>query len=952
MNRGNTKGKANGGDDDTEETTEQTTNDTTGEAEDNEDDISISETENDDDEERKIATLTANYKEYKNIELNIPELICKLEKEDSSDDESSGEDNQGKGETKDQKQPQLPIETRLKQLKEAMERISSAQRERKYNEDNNRMPRLQERDREDSDSESDNEEDDQHYEDLLMENEDEQDIHVGQTPLEKRHTITENEADHIQLKTPIALEKRNNPTMNEDNNNTQGERDSTSDDGDLFFESSDDDDEEEEATTDTNNNENTENQPNMKETGDTGKATPTKLLKVTNENLPFGHICDDIAVDNDTPYVRVYCQNVCGIFDREGLGLESAFKEIKQAGADIFMFNETHGDESKATARRAIRMAKQRMWSDTNENCKIVHSSSNAPVLTFTKPGGNMMGITGPLVGRIRETIADPYGRWCGYTLLGKDDKEIMILTAYNVSQYKNAKVGTDTLFNQQVALYKLKDIREPDPKKLFIKDLIKLVTQARGEDKDIILAGDFNELIGDDPNGMAAVLQAGNLTDAHSHQHGEVEISTYTRGSKRLDYIFTTPRLVDHILRSGYEPFHARIASDHRGYFVDFDLAGFLDRQLPSIFSASSRAIRGTHPSNITKYIKHLHRVFEERDVYRRVKLQKNWYEKKKLERLDREITAIMLEAEEQCRIHHRQPWTQEVNEVMTTANILRINLSSLRNNLDCTKQITQKQELLKQQIVLPENIIEASTALTMAQKKCRTLIKEQRTKKTSIEEEQELAYVAMNPEMNATRAAQIFKRAKDTKQMMSELPSKRNCPGGISAVLVPLPKEGIEIEYLAINDGPTLETIILQKNIRHFRQAETTPLATPEIINKIGFAADTTISEQLLEGNKDPSDITDDEWSRYLLASMKRHSKEIKVTITKEKMMEKYERWKERTSTSPSGRHLGHFHALFKPLKAKNKKEREKLDGIRDDIIELHATMQSMYTKDGSTY
>ena len=60
------------------------------------------------------------------------------------------------------------------------------------------------------------------------------------------------------------------------------------------------------------------------------------------------------------------------------------------------------------------------------------------------------------------------------------------------------------------------------------------------------------------------------------------------------------------------------------------------------------------------------------------------------------------------------------------------------------------------------------------MAQKKCRTLIKEQRTKKTSIEEEQELAYVAMNPEMNATRAAQIFKRAKDTKQMMSELPSK----------------------------------------------------------------------------------------------------------------------------------------------------------------------------------
>jgi hypothetical protein len=33
-----------------------------------------------------------------------------------------------------------------------------------------------------------------------------------------------------------------------------------------------------------------------------------------------------------------------------------------------------------------------------------------------------------------------------------------------------------------------------------------------------------------------------------------------------------------------------------------------------------------------------------------------------------------------------------------------------------------------------------------------------------------------------------------------------------------------------------------------------------------------------------------------------MKRHSKEIKKEITTEKKMEKYRRWKERTSTSPS--------------------------------------------------
>jgi hypothetical protein len=67
------------------------------------------------------------------------------------------------------------------------------------------------------------------------------------------------------------------------------------------------------------------------------------------------------------------------------------------------------------------------------------------------------------------------------------------------------------------------------------------------------------------------------------------------------------------------------------------------------------------------------------------------------------------------------------------------------------------------------------------------------------------------MNPEIDAKRTAQIFKRAKDTKQMMSELPSKMNCPGGILLIVVPLPTEGIESEYLVITDGPTIERLIL---------------------------------------------------------------------------------------------------------------------------------------------
>jgi hypothetical protein len=166
--------------------------------------------------------------------------------------------------------------------------------------------------------------------------------------------------------------------------------------------------------------------------------------------------------------------------------------------------------------------------------------------------------------------------------------------------------------------------------------------------------------------------------------------------------------------------------------------------------------------PKKHNEVTEYLNEYLEERDIYRKAKEQKYWYEKDKLEKLHRKITKGMLEAEDQCRIYHRQPWTKEVNEVMTTANILRIHLSSLKNNIDCKKQISQKQSLLKNKIELPLEIREAMLALRKAQKNCRRLIQEQRTKKTSINEEQEAAFVAMNSEMDTKQAAQIFQRAK----------------------------------------------------------------------------------------------------------------------------------------------------------------------------------------------
>ena len=206
-----------------------------------------------------------------------------------------------------------------------------------------------------------------------------------------------------------------------------------------------------------------------------------------------------------------------------------------------------------------------------------------------------MMGICGPLVSRMRRRIEDKYGRWCGFVLLGKDNREIIVLTAYNVPQ--DTPAGDDTLHAQQTSLYLLDGEVDPNPRKNFIRDLHTLVKEATENNQDLILMGDFNEVVGDDPKMMAKVLMAGDLTDVHAHKHGQAHIATYIRGRRRLDYCFVSPRILEHVLRCGFEAFHARKVCDHRGYFLDLSMIGLFDRRLPAIFNPAEKYFQSRYP-------------------------------------------------------------------------------------------------------------------------------------------------------------------------------------------------------------------------------------------------------------------------------------------------------------------------------------------------------------------
>jgi endonuclease/exonuclease/phosphatase family metal-dependent hydrolase len=92
----------------------------------------------------------------------------------------------------------------------------------------------------------------------------------------------------------------------------------------------------------------------------------------------------------------------------------------------------------------------------------------------------------------------------------------------------------------------------------------------------------DFNDELGSSINGITKVVTDCNLVDVYAEKHGEVP--AYSRGTKRLDYILMTPIVASHVARCGADPFNHRFFSDHRGIYVDLELEGLFNQNLPPL--------------------------------------------------------------------------------------------------------------------------------------------------------------------------------------------------------------------------------------------------------------------------------------------------------------------------------------------------------------------------------
>jgi len=125
----------------------------------------------------------------------------------------------------------------------------------------------------------------------------------------------------------------------------------------------------------------------------------------------------------------------------------------------------------------------------------------------------------------------------------------------------------------------------------------------------------------------------------------------------------------------------------------------------------------------------------------------------------------------------------------------------------------------------------------------------------------------------------------------------------------------------WTTVTDQNTLAKHISAANQRQYNQATDTPFGMEPLKTYFGYKGDTKGADNLVDGHLPTPDIMQQllpetqSILKYLATFIKQPLGDpIPLTITKDQFKNLYNNIEERTSSSPSGRHLGHYKVAAK--------------------------------------
>ena len=118
---------------------------------------------------------------------------------------------------------------------------------------------------------------------------------------------------------------------------------------------------------------------------------------------------------------------------------------------------------------------------------------------------------------------------------------------------------------------------------------------------------------------------------------------------------------------------------------------------------------------------------------------------------------------------------------------------------------------------------------------------------------------------------------------------------------------------EWKLIRDPTEIEYYLMLRNRLHFGQAQGSPFTEPPLSQTIDWAASTEAANRILEGTYSPDAATTQVRQLLRECTFAASPDAIPNVLSFEAFRAKIISWRETTTTSPSGRHLGRYKAMF---------------------------------------
>ena len=241
---------------------------------------------------------------------------------------------------------------------------------------------------------------------------------------------------------------------------------------------------------------------------------------------------------------------------------------------------------------------------------------------------------------------------------------------------------------------------KKVNPRDKTLVDLKKYVTKEIDPKRKVILMMDANECAAKRSEEMSALVQGCGLVDSHLLADLYSEVETYARGKGKIDYILVTPRVQLCMRYMNIAPYNEWIVSDHRALIIDIDYQTLEKGEL-AFFQREERSFQTNSAKDRRKFVEECHKLGARMNWLARLERIKKVADikeaEKELNKLDKEVTQVLVSQAEKRRKKPGPPRSANVNQAILSHLMWKIALHGIKTKRCFRDRLNQLATKLK---------------------------------------------------------------------------------------------------------------------------------------------------------------------------------------------------------------------------------------------------------------